>query len=65
MTRRAGVTGATDEVMAAVLANASIAAMDITDGGAGPSVAAMLEEIDQSAQRAAVLYGQLRVFKSP
>ncbi|MBP6851736.1 MAG: GAF domain-containing protein [Rhodoferax sp.] len=60
-----GVTGATDEVMAAVLANASIAAMDITDGGAGPSVAAMLEEIDQSAQRAAVLYGQLRVFKSP
>lgn len=40
-----GVTGATDEVMAAVLANASIAAMDITDGGAGPSVAAMLEEM--------------------
>lgn len=56
--------GATDEVMAAVLANASIAAMDITDGGAGPSVAAMLEEIDQSAQRAAMLYGQIRIFKS-
>lgn len=57
--------GNTDEVMAAVLANASIAAMDITDGGAGPSVAAMLEEIDQSAQRAALLYGQIRIFRSP
>ena len=59
-----GAPGATDDVMAAVLANASIAAMDITDGGAGPSVAAMLEEIDQSAQRAAMLYGQIRIFKS-
>jgi hypothetical protein len=60
-----GGTSATDGVMAAVLANTSIAAMDISDGGAGPSVAGMLEEIDQSAQRAAALYGQLRVFNSP
>jgi light-regulated signal transduction histidine kinase (bacteriophytochrome) len=60
-----GATSATDGVMAAVLANTSIAAMDISDGGAGPSVAGMLEEIDQSAQRAAALYGQLRVFNSP
>lgn len=56
---------AANDVMAAVLANASIAAMDITDGGAGPSVAAMLEEIDQSAQRAAMLYGQIRIFRAP
>lgn len=58
-----GIAGSGDEVMAAVLANASIAAMDIADGGAGPSVAALLEEIDQSAQRAAVLYGQIRIFR--
>ena len=58
-----GLPGATDDVMAAVLANASIAAMDISDGGFGPSVEALLEEIDQSAQRAALLYGQIRIFR--
>jgi light-regulated signal transduction histidine kinase (bacteriophytochrome) len=60
---QSGIAGAGDEVMAAVLANASIAAMDIADGGAVPSVAALLEEIDLSAQRAAWLYGQIRGFK--
>jgi len=58
-----GITAGEDDVMAGVLANASIAAMDIADGGAGPSVAALLEEIDHSAQRAAVLYGQIRIFR--
>ena len=58
-----GITAGGDDVMAGVLANASIAAMDIADGGAGPSVAALLEEIDHSAQRAAVLYGQIRIFR--
>ena len=48
--------------MAAVLANASIAAMDIADGGAGPSVAALLEEIDCSTQQAAGLYARIRGF---
>ena len=58
-----GIPGTSDDVMAAVLANASIAAMDIADGGAGPSVATLLEEIDHSAQRAAVLFGQIHIFK--
>jgi two-component system, chemotaxis family, sensor kinase Cph1 len=58
-----GIAAGEDDVMAGVLANASIAAMDIADGGAGPSVAALLEEIDHSAQRAAVLYGQIRIFR--
>ncbi|MFO1191239.1 MAG: GAF domain-containing protein [Rhodoferax sp.] len=60
-----GAPGATDDVMSAVLANASIAAMDISDGGAGPSVASLLEEIDHSAQRAATLYSQIRAFRRP
>ena len=60
-----GAPGATDDVMSAVLANASIAAMDIADGGAGPSVASLLEEIDHSAQRAATLYSQIRAFRRP
>jgi len=34
--------------------------MDVADGGAGPSVAALLEEIDLSTQRAAGLYANLR-----
>ena len=48
--------------MAAVLANASIAAMDIFGAGARPSVAALLEEIDCSTQRAAGLYARIRGF---
>ena len=54
--------GEPDDVMAAVLANASIAAMDIADGNAGPSVVALLEEIDSSTQRAAGLYASIRGF---
>lgn len=57
--------GGPDEVMAAVLANASIAAMDITDGNAEPSVAALLEEIDSSTQRATGLYASIRRFTGP
>ncbi len=49
-----------DEVMAAVLANASIAAMDIVDGGNEPSVAELLQEIEASTQRAASLYASIR-----
>ncbi|MEO7937683.1 MAG: GAF domain-containing protein [Burkholderiaceae bacterium] len=57
--------GEPDEVMAAVLANASIAAMDIVDGNAEPSVAALLEEIDSSTQRATGLYASIRKFTGP
>jgi two-component system, chemotaxis family, sensor kinase Cph1 len=55
-------SGEPDTVMASVLANASIAAMDIADGGASPSVAGLLEEIDTSTQRAADLYSSIRAF---
>jgi len=44
----------------AIGSGAAFAAMDVADGGAGPSVAALLEEIDLSTQRAAGLYANLR-----
>jgi hypothetical protein len=46
----------------AVLANASLAAMDIMDGHAAPSMTSLLEEIDSSAQRATALYKRIRGF---
>ena len=48
-----------DSVINAILTNASLAAMDITDA-AGTSFAPMLEELEQSTQRAARLYQQIR-----
>jgi len=57
--------GEDDDVMSAVLANASIAAMDITDGSGGPAVVALLEEIDASTRRAAALYTRMRGFSRP
>ncbi len=51
-----------DELMNAVLANASLAAMDIADGNASPFVTTQLEEIDRSTQRARALYGRIRAF---
>ena len=53
---------APDELMNAVLANASLAAMDIADGNTTPFVATQLEEIDRSTQRARALYGRVRIF---
>lgn len=50
------------ELMNAVLANASLAAMDIADGNAAPFVATQLEEIDRSTQRARALYGRVQAF---
>lgn len=50
------------ELIDAVLANASLAAMDILDGGATPDVEALLEEIDNSTRRATTLCGRLRFF---
>ncbi len=49
-----------DAVMNAILANASLAAMDIADGPSGPSVAPLLGELEASTQRAAMHYRQLR-----
>ena len=51
-----------DQVVSAILTNASLAAMDITDGPGGPSVAPLLEELEVSTQRATALYGQIRSF---
>ena len=48
-----------DQVVGAILTNASIAAMDIADGASGPSVASLLQELEGSAQRATTLYAQL------
>jgi two-component system, chemotaxis family, sensor kinase Cph1 len=51
-----------DEVIGAILANASVAGMEIVDVGGGPAVAPLLEELEASAKRAAALYGQLRAY---
>jgi light-regulated signal transduction histidine kinase (bacteriophytochrome) len=62
--RRAGAPARpaqeTDEVIGAILANASVAAMEITDASSGPSVAELLAELEASTRRAAALYGQMR-----
>ena len=52
----------TDELIGAVLANASLAAMDIIDSSATQDVEALLEEIDNSTQRATALFGRLKIF---
>ena len=52
----------TDEVVAAILTNASLAAMDITDARGGPPVAPLLSELEASTRRAAALYAQIRSF---
>lgn len=49
-----------DPVISAIFTNASLAAMDIADSATGPAVAPLLEQLEQSAQRAAALYGQIR-----
>jgi two-component system, chemotaxis family, sensor kinase Cph1 len=51
-------------VVAAILTNASLAAMDIAEARGGPPVAPLLEEVEASTRRAATLYGQLRKLSS-
>ncbi|MEY2687093.1 MAG: hypothetical protein RL375_1291 [Pseudomonadota bacterium] len=51
-----GTAKADDEVMGAILTNASMAAMDIADNLASPSVAPLLEELEATTKRAADLY---------
>lgn len=48
-----------DALFSAILANASLAAMDIADGHAVPSVAPLLEELEASTRRAAALYARI------
>lgn len=58
----AGGPRSTDEVVGAILTNASLAAMDVTDGPVGAGTAPLLQELEASAQRAAALYAQIRHF---
>ncbi|MFO1328687.1 MAG: GAF domain-containing protein [Rubrivivax sp.] len=51
-----------DDVVAAILTNASLAAMDITEAPGGPPVAPLLQEVEASTRRAAALYEQIRSF---
>jgi chemotaxis family two-component system sensor kinase Cph1 len=51
-----------DDVVTAILANASLAAMDIADAPGGPPVAGLLNEVEASTRRAAALYAQIRSF---
>jgi len=53
-----------DDVVTAILANASLAAMDITEAPGGPPVAGVLNEVEASTRRAAALYAQIRSFKA-
>ena len=55
-----GPASPADQVISAILTNASLAAMDIADGSGGPAVAPLLEEVEASARRAAVLYARVR-----
>jgi light-regulated signal transduction histidine kinase (bacteriophytochrome) len=51
-----------DEVIRAILTNASLAAMDIADGQHDASTAPQLNDVEQSTHRAARLYGRIRSF---
>ncbi len=51
-----------DEVISAILTNASLAAMDIADARGGPPAAPLLQELENSTRRAAGLYAQIRSF---
>ena len=48
-----------DQVIAAILTNASLAAMDIAGARGGPPVAPLLQELEISTRRAAGLYAQI------
>jgi len=51
-----------DPLIAALLANASMAAMDISDIASGPAVAPTLQEIETSIERATALYGCIQAY---
>ncbi|MEP7296894.1 MAG: GAF domain-containing protein [Burkholderiales bacterium] len=61
---RSTAMGLHGDVMGAILANASLAAMDIADGSSASTVAPLLEEVEASTRRAAQLYGRIRLFDS-
>jgi PAS domain S-box-containing protein len=52
------------ELVGAILANASLAAMDIAEGGAAPAVAPLLQEVEASTNRATALFDRMRRFSA-
>lgn len=54
-----------DRLVGAILANASLAAMDIADAGANAATAPLLQELDDSTRRATALYERLRRLSAP
>jgi two-component system, chemotaxis family, sensor kinase Cph1 len=52
--------GSSDEVIGAILTNASLAAMDVAEAAVGPTMAPLLQELEASARRATALYAQMR-----
>lgn len=53
-----------DDLVSAILASASLAAMDIADGHMAASVAPMLQELEAATRRATALYARIRGFTS-
>jgi two-component system, chemotaxis family, sensor kinase Cph1 len=51
-----------DEVVRAILNNASLAAMDIAEARTGPPAAPLLHEIEESIRRSTALYDLVRRF---
>ena len=49
-----------DDVLRAIVTNASLAAMDIAEAQVGPVVVSLLQEVESSTQRAAALYRRMR-----
>lgn len=54
-----------DDLIGAILANASLAAMDIADGNSTAPVAPLLQELEASTRRATALYGRIRGLAPP
>jgi PAS domain-containing protein len=54
-----------DDLFGAILANASLAAMDIADGSSAAPVVPLLEELEASTRRATTLYGRIRNLAPP
>ena len=54
--------GQRGDVLGAILANASLAAMDMSNGSSAQGVAPLLEELEASTRRATELYSRMRLF---
>jgi two-component system, chemotaxis family, sensor kinase Cph1 len=55
-------TGEASELVGAIIANASLAAMDIVDAGSSPTTASLLQEVESATARAAALCQRIRSY---